>query len=100
MTDACHRFLARPLFSKDKHLYPSEPFLLVRVFRKSGTSRQPPMAYLEESANLRSDELHKVPQILVRHFYPHRAIRPAFLETDVTIVVGGLENSAYGAYRK
>ena len=91
----------RGLFSKYKYLYPCEPFFLASMFRKSGASGQPPMAYFEESADLRSDELHKVPQILVRHFHPHRAIRPAFFRgPHVTIVVGGLENSAYGAYRK
>ena len=58
------------------------------------------MANFEKSADLRSDELHKVPEILVRHFHPHRAIRPAFPEAHATIVVGGLENPAYGAYRE
>ena len=59
------------------------------------------MAYCQKSTDLRSDELHKVPEILIRHFHPHCAIRPAFFRgLHVTIIVGSLENSAYGAYRK
>ena len=71
------------------------------MFRKGSASGQPPMAYFQKSTDLRSDELHKIPEILVRHFHPHRAIGPAFFRGFyATIVVGGLENSAYGAYRK
>jgi len=59
------------------------------------------MAYFQKSTDLGSDELHKVPEILIRHFHPHGAIRPAFFRgLHVTIIVGSLENSAYGAYRK
>jgi hypothetical protein len=35
------------LFSKDKYLYPSEPFLLSSIFPKNGTPGQPPMGHFE-----------------------------------------------------
>ncbi|HXR36591.1 MAG TPA: hypothetical protein VN754_11605, partial [Candidatus Binataceae bacterium] len=95
------QFFARALFSEDEYLYPGQPFFLASMFRKGSASGQPPMAYFQKSTDLGSDELHKVPEILIRHFHPHCAIGPAFFRgSHVMIVVGGLENSAYGAYRK
>ena len=35
------------LFSKDKHLHAREALFLAAILRKSGASRQPPMAYFE-----------------------------------------------------
>jgi hypothetical protein len=86
----------RSLFSKDKHLYPGEPFFPLSLFRNGGASGKPSMAQLETSADLRPNESDKVAEILVCHFNPHSAVGPAFHRRGhAPIEIGCAKHSLY-----
>jgi hypothetical protein len=53
---------------------PARRFFLAAILRKSGAARQPPMAYFEETADLRSDEPDKVAEIILWHCDQNGAI--------------------------